>query len=371
MSFLWNPVPTPTFSANGQFASGAQAYFYIGGTSTPLVVYADDAFTQALPVPVTADQNGVFQPIFIPYGPYRRRIVDQNGVLLSDADNIDNFAPATSGGSGISVTQDQILQTGDPFWRLRGGIMQGFVRMNGNTIGSALSGATELAGSNTQDLFSFLWNNFPDATCPVGGGRGANANADFGANKAIGIVSMRGYCAAGVDDMGATAAGIIQAVTTCTTNNTTTVVVVSAAGIAVGDIAIVNGINVGPITSVVGTTVVVTSVAAGVAAGISFRSSRFADAQATAMAAGRANIVQTADNLAAHSHAVTDPGHGHTYNSSTTGPVVAGGVLQAGNTIFGDFTSLALTGISIGTGGTGNPLPILQPTVLGTWYMKL
>jgi len=371
MSFLWNPVPTPTFSANGQFASGAQAFFYVAGTSTPLVVFADDAFTQALPNPVVADQNGVFQPIYIPYGAYRRRIVDQNGALLSDADNIDNFAPPQSGGTGLVVTQDMVLQTGDPIWRPRVGIMQGFVRMNGNTIGSSLSGASELAGTATTGLFSFLWNNYSNALCPVGGGRGASATADFSANKAIGILSMRGIVPAGLDDMGATAAGVLQAVTTCTTNGTTTVVVVSAAGIAVGDSAIVNGVSVGPIVSISGLTVVLTSVAAGSASGISFRSSRFPDATVAGNTGGVQNIVQTADNLAAHTHAVTDPSHTHGYDQSVNGVQAAGGGLQTAGTLFGQQTQAATTGISVASGGTGNPLTILQPTMVGTWYMKL
>jgi hypothetical protein len=372
MSFLWNPVPTPTFSANGQFASGAQVFFYVGGTSTPLVVYADDAFSQALPVPVIADQNGVFQPIYIPYGPYRRRIQDQNGVLLSDADNIDNFAPPTSGGSGLVVTQDMVFQTGYPVWLPTAGIRQGWIRSNGNTIGSALSGASELASSACANLYSYLWSNFADAKCPVTGGRGSNPTADFGANKPIGSLKMQGLCVAGLDDMGATAGSILQAVTTCTTNGTTTVVVVSAAGIAVGDSAIVNGISVGPIVSISGTTVILTSVAAGSASGISFRSSRFADAQIAGSIAGIQNVIQTSDNLAAHGHAITDPGHQHLYDQAVASATVTGGVVfPFANVNFGQPTQAAVTGITIANAGGGNPLSILQPTILGTWYMKL
>jgi hypothetical protein len=371
LSYLWPRSGTPTFSANGQFASGAQAFFFLAGTSTPLVVFADDAFTQQLPAPVVADQNGVFPTIFIPYGGYGQRILDQNGVLLGAADNIDNFAPFTSGGTGIQVTQDQILQTGDMVPRLRTGIMQGFVRMNGLTIGSALSGASELAASATQPLYIYNWSNFSNTVCPVSGGRGANAAADYAANKAIGLISMRGVAFAGVDDMGAGPAALLQAVTTCTTNNTTTVVVVSAANIAVGDIAIVNGINCGAVVSVAGTTVVLTNVAAGSAAGISFRSSQFADAQVAGSSAGTQNIVQTADSLAAHGHTYSDPGHTHLYDQSVNGASAAGGGLQTANTVFGQPTQGSAIGITINTAGSGNPMSILQPTVVGTWYQKL
>ncbi len=371
MSYLWPRSGNPTFSANGQFASGAQAFFFVAETTTPIVVFSDADLVQALPVPAVADQNGVFPNVFIPYGSYAFRVLDQNGVLLQYADDVDNAAPVVSGGTGISVTQDQLIQTGDAFWRPRVGIMQGFVRMNGNTIGSSLSGATELAATATQNLYSFLWGNFADALCPVTGGRGASGSADFTANKPIGILSMRGKGAAGVDDMGATGAAVLQAVTTCTTNGTTTVTVVSAAGIAVGDNAIVNGIAVGTVVSITGTTVVLTSVAAGSASGISFRSSRFTDATGAGNSAGVQNVLQTLDNLFPHGHPVNDPWHSHLYDQSVNGPSVAGGAIQAANTVFGQPTQAAATGITIANSGGGNPISILQPTMLGTWYMKL
>jgi len=371
MSFLWPRSGTINVTAGGQFASGAQAFFYVGGTTTPLVVFSDDAFTQPLPVPVVADQNGIFPNVFIPYGTYGQRILDANGALLVSTDNIDNPAPITSGGSGIVVTQDMLLQTGDPIWRPRTGIMQGFVRMNGNTIGSALSSATELAGSNTQDLFSFLWSNYSDTLCPVGGGRGASPGDDFGADKTIGILSMRGKCAAGVDDMGGGASGEIQATTTCTTNGTTTVVVVLTDSIAVGDSAIVNGVDCGPIVSITGTSVVLTNIAAGSAAGISFRSSRFDDAQVPGNSAGVQNIVQTTDNMALHGHSYSDPGHSHQYDQSVNGPLISGGFVQAANTNFAQQTGGSGVGITINSAGKGHPLTLLQPTMIGTWYMKL
>lgn len=371
MSLLWNTSPTPTFSANGQFASGAQVFFYLGGTSTPLIVFADAEFTQEHPVPVIADQNGVFPSIYIPYGAYRRRIQDQNGALISDADNIDNPAPPTSGGGGVVVTQDQLFQTGDLVARVRSGIMQGFVRLNGLTIGSAVSGATELASSATQDLYLFNWNNFDDTQCPVGGGRGANAISDFNANKVLGLINASGAGFAGADNMGAGPAGRLQATTTCTTNGTTTVVVVLTANIAVGDIAIVNGVDCGPIVSINGTTVVLTNIAAGAGAGKTFRSSPFTDAEVPGYVAGNLNVVQTSDNLGVHNHFVNDPGHSHQYDQSVNGPLISGGFVQAANTNFSQQTGGSQTGITLGNGGGGKPLSILQATLVGTWYQKL
>lgn len=365
---LWNPSPSPFFQSDGQFASGAKAFFYSAGTTTPITVYQNSALTIPHSFPVVASNLGVFPAIFLPFGDYRVRIVDQNAALIYDADGISNPAPPASG-SGIVVTSDMVLQTGDPIWRPRTGIMAGFVRMNGNTIGSATSGANELANANTQNLFVFLWNTYSNVLCPVSSGRGASAAADFTANKTIGILSMKGLGIAGLDDMGGTAAGRLQAITTCTTNGTTTVVVVSAAEIAVGDSAIVNGISLGPIVSINGTTVVLTSVAAGSASGISFRSSRFADATVAANSAGTQNVKLTIDQMPAHNHTITDPGHTHSYNSPG-GPAGAGG-FAVSTGIVGAITGNSTTGITINNTGGGNPISQLQPTILGTFYMKL
>jgi microcystin-dependent protein len=44
-----------------------------------------------------------------------------------------------------------------------------------------------------------LWNTFANTQCPVSGGRGANAAADFAANKTIGIVPLYGTMLIGND----------------------------------------------------------------------------------------------------------------------------------------------------------------------------
>lgn len=372
MGYLWNSVPVPTFTQSGSFASGALAYFYTNNSTTPLVVYSNAALTNALSWPVVADNTGVFPSIYIPYGSYRRRITTAAGVLISDSGDIDNPAPP-SGGGGIVVTSDQILQTGDPIWRLRYGQMVGFVRMNGLTLGDAASGATEFASSTASALFSFLWTYLPDSIAAVSGGRGASATADFAASKTIVIPTMRGYLAAGVDGMGATAAAKIQAITTCDTNGATGVVVVaSATGIAVGQYAIVNGVAAGTVTALSGANVTLSAVPAGPAVGVSFRSSFFSNAELVGAAAGAPNAQPTTDQLPTHNHATIDPGHTHTipnnYISQTGGSsLVAGGAFG----VSGAPTNPSATGITINNTGGGNPFGVIQPTRLGTFYMKL
>jgi len=61
----------------------------------------------------------------------------------------------------------------------------GWVRMEDTSIGNAASGATGRASADTKDLFTLLWGSVIDTWCPVSGGRGASAAADFAANKTL------------------------------------------------------------------------------------------------------------------------------------------------------------------------------------------
>lgn len=59
----------------------------------------------------------------------------------------------------------------------------GWVPANDGSIGSAASGATTRANTDTWQLYSLLWSAVNQTYAPVAGGRGANAYADFTANK--------------------------------------------------------------------------------------------------------------------------------------------------------------------------------------------
>lgn len=95
----------------------------------------------------------------------------------------------------------------------------GWVRVNGRTIGSAASGATERANADTEDLYTLLWNNYSDSVCAVSSGRGASAAADFAANKTIALPDLRGRSFFGLDDMGNSAASRLGTVVTSATTN--------------------------------------------------------------------------------------------------------------------------------------------------------
>lgn len=78
----------------------------------------------------------------------------------------------------------------------------GFILFSEGTIGSASSGATVRANNDTEALFKLYWNNISDTYCPVTGGRGADANADWSANKQIALprIAGRAIAAAGAGD---------------------------------------------------------------------------------------------------------------------------------------------------------------------------
>lgn len=98
--------------------------------------------------------------------------------------------------------------TGDFSWRPTSEIKTGWVKANATTIGNASSNATQRANADCANLFAWHWNNFSNTQCPVftsAGApttRGANAAADFAANKQIRVIDARGIAMLGMDTMG-------------------------------------------------------------------------------------------------------------------------------------------------------------------------
>jgi microcystin-dependent protein len=213
MAVLWIGSGRVEFTSTGAVAAGAKAYFYDAGTTTPRGVYSDNALSTLHAQPVVADGSGRFPAIYLPTGLAKARVVTSAGVLLYEHDNIDGTAPTASDPDAGTTDPELLLSTGDIIFRLQTGTRSGYVRANARTIGSASSGATERANADTQDLFEYLWNNLSDSVCPVSGGRGANAAADFAANKTIGTPDLRGRSLFGLDDMGNSAAGRLTAAT--------------------------------------------------------------------------------------------------------------------------------------------------------------
>jgi microcystin-dependent protein len=118
-------------------------------------------------------------------------------ILTSDGTTWQSSAPAAASGVPTGSVTDYVGSSAPTGW----------VLLDGRTIGSSSSGATNRANSDTQTLFELLWNSMANAEAPVSSGRGASAAADFAANKTITLPDARGRVIAGKDDMGGTTAG--------------------------------------------------------------------------------------------------------------------------------------------------------------------
>lgn len=195
------------FDELGNPLSGGKLFFIQAGTtSTPQNAYYDTALTLPLPNPVTLDAAGRVPAFYLADGQIKVRLTSSTGVTQIEQDNLLVIGPSSGGGGGGTVDPTTVFQTGDCLWLDIQGTRTGWVRDNGRTIGSASSGATERANADTSALFVYLWNTFSNTICPVSTGRGANAAADFAANKTITMPDKRGYVPGGLDDMGNSAA---------------------------------------------------------------------------------------------------------------------------------------------------------------------
>jgi hypothetical protein len=78
----------------------------------------------------------------------------------------------------------------------------GFLFLNGQTIGHASSAATN-ANAIYEGLYKLLWTEFSNTVCAVSTGRGATAAADWSAFKTLAIPNLCGDTWVGLDNMGA------------------------------------------------------------------------------------------------------------------------------------------------------------------------
>jgi hypothetical protein len=191
----------------GQPLAGGHLYLIQAGTtSTPQNGFQDSALTLPLPNPIILDASGRIPQFFLADGSIKVRLTDVNGVEKLVADGLIVTGASSGGGGGSPVDPTTVLQTGwlQPIYGT--GVVAGFVRCNGRTIGSSTSGATERANADTLALFTFLWN-CGDLTLAVSTGRGVSAAADWGANKTIALPDFRGRAIAGLDGMGNSLSG--------------------------------------------------------------------------------------------------------------------------------------------------------------------
>lgn len=350
MAGLWHLSHHQMRDMNGKIHAGAKAFFYAADTLTPITVYSDYGLGTPLSNPVEANAYGVFPPVFLDEddGFFRQRITTASGVVIAGTDvgTLPIIGPSGGGGgSEVPVEATALFQTGDPIWIPVIGTRAGWVRMNGRTVGDASSGASERAAADCQALFLYLWNNFPDGFCPVLGGRGATAAADWEAHKRITTFDMRGRGPFGIDDMGNAAAG---RVTSATANNGGT-----TAGSSGGAERHMIVIGEMPTHDHGGTT-----------------------------------LDDTPDHVHSGATGNDTPDHAHAYNETIPG-IVNGAGPGSGQFIAGQgvsntagasarhthpFTSGGASARHrhpIGAQGNGNPHNNMPPFALGTWYQKL
>lgn len=208
---------------NDEVMAGCELRIYAAGTLTPVTAYKDVSLTagQEQPWPIPADDTGRVPLFYLADGNYRARLSSADGSYVAFDVPILATVGSSSGSGGSSTVNISAWDTGKFDWQPVSGTRADWVRANGRSVGSASSGATERANADCQALYEFLYGAFPDTICPVSGGRGATAAADWAANKPIATPDMRFiFGGLGLDDMGNTAAGRATNVPTAIGNAT-------------------------------------------------------------------------------------------------------------------------------------------------------
>lgn len=304
-------------------AGGVLKFYQAGTVATPQIAYQDSGLT--IPVvggsQLTCDAFGRLPQFFLADGSIKIELRDVHGVLQVTADGLLVLGASSGGGGGSPVDPTTVLQTGwlQPIYGT--GIVSGFVRANGRTIGSATSGATERANADTSALFLFLYG--VDTNLAVSGGRGASAAADYAANKTIALPDLRGRVIAGLDDMGNSAAGRLTA---------------TYFGSAATTLGVANGAESQTLTQ-----------------------AQLPNVSPTFTGTTNATISNsTTPNAPVGAIITTAAGGGSAFSAFQVGTANNNGIASAGTAV-GTISAL----------GSGNAHPNVQPTMLATFYIKL
>lgn len=317
------------------FLNGGIVNIYLATTTSPAPIFSDFALTTPLANPLTLNAAGRFPAIYVADGLYRIRVLNSASVLQFDDDNVAAVTAAISN-TPVVVVASQLWNTGDVKVRYDDQPADGFVRANGRTIGSATSGGSERANADCEALFKFLWG-FANITLPAG--KGASAAADWSANKQLTLPDMAGRLIGARDDLGA---GVKSRITAL---------------------------------NVTGPTL------AGAVGGFEFRF--------------LTQAYLPAINFTVSGITLADAGHNHTtrvHNASNSSAApnglfpgaVAGGTpniynaTSDGSSSFGStFIVNNTSGVSVATqgvaasGGSSSAMPVLNPVMLFTTYLKL
>lgn len=197
-----------------ELLSGGRLYFFEAGTLVPQNAYKESTLTVAHPNPIILASDGRVPQIYFADGAIRVRLTDKTGVVQFDQDSILVVGPSGGGGGGgSSVDPSSLFVTRDIKIRWDDVPLTGYVRCNGRTIGSSVSGASERANADCQALFEELWGY---SNISIVGGRGATGAADWAANKQLTLPDCAGRLLGGIDNLGA---GAQSRITSAVINN--------------------------------------------------------------------------------------------------------------------------------------------------------
>lgn len=198
------PLSTNPVFLNGKPHVGGYVKIYDAGTNTPRASYKDASLLVLWDAGnIRTTENGCIPVIFVQGTAYKVEITSKTGTIIWEIDNLPGDGSSSGGGGGGGGGGDASFPVGFVAPMYRTGTVDGWARANGRTLGSALSGATELASDDAEDLFLHLWAT--DSGLTVSGGRGATAAADWAANKTIALPDFRGRSLRGLSGMGNTA----------------------------------------------------------------------------------------------------------------------------------------------------------------------
>jgi hypothetical protein len=151
---------------------------------------------------LAGDNSGRVPMFYLADGSVHVRLTDSGGVVQFDYPSMLVIGPSSGGGgTPPSVDPSTVFQTGDVIWLDGPTFRAGWVRDNGKTISNTGNGGTERSALDCHALFLFLWDTYPDSICPVVGGRGPNAESDWGSRQ-ITLPDKRGYSPVGDTAMG-------------------------------------------------------------------------------------------------------------------------------------------------------------------------
>jgi microcystin-dependent protein len=151
------------------------------------------------------------------------KISGQDGVVITQDTRQQVFFNGTDIQAGGASSAATSIPVGALQAYLGTTAPSGWVRANARTIGNAASGGTERANADTEDLYIHLWDTFSNTllaiqdSAGVATTRGASGAADFAANKRLPLPDLRGRTFAGLDTMGNSAAGVIGTIITADT----------------------------------------------------------------------------------------------------------------------------------------------------------